>query len=71
MAHNLEEVNFEDKNGELIQGCTIRKSNIKNASNYYEITCITCKQTNYCESEFEQGKIAALHFLDRVKYPIK
>lgn len=70
MAHNLEETNFEDINGELIQGCTIRKSNIRNEANWLQLTCITCNQTGYFENEWEQGKAAGLHFANKDKYPI-
>jgi hypothetical protein len=72
MAHNLEEINFEEdpSNCQLIQKCTVRKSNIRNNANYYELTCLTCNQTGYFVSEFAQGKATGLHFADKDKYPI-
>jgi hypothetical protein len=71
MAHNLEEINFIPGRKGLVQGCTIRKSNILNNANYYELTCLTCNQTGYYESEYLQGKAAGMHFADKDKYPIE
>lgn len=71
MAHNLEEINFEKVNNELVQGCTIVKSNIRNDANWLKLTCITCNQIGYFEDEYQQGKAAGMHFADKNKYPIK
>lgn len=71
MAHNLEETFFAANNPVgVIQGCTIRKSNIRNDYNWLQVTCLTCNQTEYFENEYEQGKAVGFHFADKDKYPL-
>jgi hypothetical protein len=67
MTHNLED---NENIGTLIQGCTIRKSKIKNNENLYELTCLTCNQKGYYATEYELGKATGAHFADKYKFPI-